>query len=113
MPMDHHHEDMDGATSSGSQDPHPEGTDGSVLSPGTTATGGGTTEANNDVPSVGGSDTDYTTTEESGPDNAAPTSYTSSDLGDDDVSTESIGTETGTTEADLSDGREQKMPRVD
>jgi hypothetical protein len=111
--MDHHHED--GATASGSQDPHPEGTEGSVLSPGTTATGGGTTESNNDVPAVSDSDTDYTTTEDSDAhvEHEETTGYTSSDLGDEDVPSDSIGTETGTTEADISDGREQKQPRVD
>jgi hypothetical protein len=110
--MDHHHED--GATASGSQDPHPEGTDGSLLSPGSTATGGGTTESNNDVPAISDSDTDYTTTEDSTEfvENEEITGYTSSDLGD-DVDSDDIGTGTGTTEADISDGREQKQPRVD
>jgi hypothetical protein len=110
--MDHHHED--GATASGSQDPHPEGTDGSLLSPGATATGGGTSMSDNDVPDITDADTDYTTTEESGDyvENEESTGYTSSDLGD-DVSSDDIGTRTGTTEADISDGREQKQPRVD
>ncbi|MCU1544534.1 MAG: hypothetical protein JWM50_2399 [Microbacteriaceae bacterium] len=106
-----HHEDIDGATPSGSQDPHPEGTEGSLLSPGTSATGGGTTDANNDVPAVSDSETDYTTTEQSGPETDAHTSYTSSDLGEGDENR--VGSETGTTEADISDGREQKLPRVD
>jgi hypothetical protein len=140
MPMDHH-ENIDGTTSSGSQDPHPEGTEGSLLSPGTSATGAGTSQSNNDVPAVSDADTDYTTTEqsrvetdehssytkteESGVDTDEPTSYISSDLGGDELSSENdytssdlgdenrVGSETGTTEADISDGREQKLPRVD